>query len=201
VWSRKPTCCRATTTRGDVRLRATADGTATVATVAASEPLRPAPADPFPATLSVPRTVSAQALVSFRGNRYSVAPELAKATVTVSHRLGTGHLDIATGAGTVIARHTLAPDGAGVMVRDHGHVLALEQAAMAAASSGTPHRRKLRIPPGTAARAAADALRTTPTCGAGALAEAEAAGVAAGDVVIDLARYAAAAHGRNTLNK
>ena len=201
VWSRKPTCCRATTTRGDVRLRATADGTATVATVAASEPLRPAPADPFPATLSVPRTVSAQALVSFRGNRYSVAPELAKATVTVSHRLGTGHLDIATGAGTVIARHTLAPDGAGVMVRDHGHVLALEQAAMAAASSGTPHRRKLRIPPGTAARAAADALRTTPTCGAGALAEAEAAGVAAGDVVIDLARYAAAAHGRNTLKK
>jgi hypothetical protein len=73
---------------------------------------------------------------------------------------------------------------------------------MAAASSGTPHRRKQRIPPGTAARAAADALRTT-TCGAGALAETEAAGVAAaaGDVVIDLARYAAAAHGRNTLKK
>ena len=64
------------------------------------------------------------------------------------------------------------------MVRDHGHVLALEQAAMAAASSGTPHRRKQRIPPGTAARAAADALRTT-TCGAGALAETEAAGRAA----------------------
>jgi hypothetical protein len=35
-------------TRGDVRLRATADGTASVATVAATEPLRPAPADPFP---------------------------------------------------------------------------------------------------------------------------------------------------------
>jgi hypothetical protein len=192
-------------TRGDVRLRATADGKASVATVAATEPLRPAPADPFPATLSVTRTVSAQALVSFRGNRYSVAPELAKATVTVLHRLGAGHLDIATPAGTVIARHALAPDGAGVMVRDHGHVLALDQAAMAAASSAAPHRRKQRIPPGTAARAAADALRAT-TCGAGAtLAETEAAGVvgepAAGDVVIDLARYAAAAHGRNTLKK
>jgi hypothetical protein len=93
--------------------------------------------------------------VSFRGNRYSVAPELAKTTVTLSHRLGATHLDIATPAGTVIA-----PEGAGVMVRDHGHVLALEQAAMAAASSATPHRRKQRIPPGTAARAAADALRT-----------------------------------------
>jgi hypothetical protein len=184
-------------TRGDVRLRATADGTASVATVAAAEPLRPAPADPFPATLSVARVVSAQALVSFRGNRYSVAPELAKATVTVSHRLGGGHLDIATGAGTVIARHTLAPDGAGVMVRDHGHVLALEQVAMAAASSAKPHRRKQRIPPGTAALAAADALRTT-TDDDGAAAVTP---PVADEVVIDLARYAAAAHGRNTLKK
>ena len=39
--------------RGDVRLRATADGKATVATLAAREPLRPAPPVPFPATLSV----------------------------------------------------------------------------------------------------------------------------------------------------
>ena len=45
--------------RGDVRLRATADGKATIA---AREPLRPAPPVPFPATLSVSRTVSAQAL-------------------------------------------------------------------------------------------------------------------------------------------
>jgi hypothetical protein len=115
--------------RGDVRLRATADGKASVATVAAREPLRPAPPVPFPATLSVPRMVSAQALVSFRGNRYSVAPELARTAVIVVCRLGAGHLDIATAAGTVIARHALAPAGAGAMVRDHGHVLALEQAA------------------------------------------------------------------------
>ena len=59
----------------------------------------------------------------------------------------------------MIARHALAPAGAGVMVRDHGHVLALEQAAMAAASPAAPHRRKQRIPPGPAALAAADALR------------------------------------------
>ena len=41
------------------------------------------------------------------------------------------------------------------MVRDHGHVLALEQAAMTAASPAAPHRRKQRIPPGPAALAAA----------------------------------------------
>jgi hypothetical protein len=139
--------------------------------------------------LPVPRTVSAQALVSFRGNRYSVAPELARAEVIVHLRLGASCLDIATAAGTVIARHALAPAGAGVMVRDHGHVLALEQAAMNAASTAAPHRRKQRIPPGDAALAAADALRAA----AGKPAS------PAGDDVIDLARYAAAAHGRNTL--
>ena len=57
--------------RGDVRLRATADGKATVATLAAREPLRPAPPVPFPATLLVLRTVSAQALVSFRQARFA----------------------------------------------------------------------------------------------------------------------------------
>jgi hypothetical protein len=179
--------------RGDVRLRAAPDGKATVATIAAREPLRPAPPVPFPAILSVPRTVSAQALVSFRGNRYSVAPELARAAVIVLCRLGAGHLDIATATGTVIARHALAPAGAGVMVRDHGHVLALEQAAMTASSPAAPHRRKQRIPPGPAALAAAGALRaatgTNPA----------AAQPAARDAVIDLARYAAAADGRNTL--
>ncbi len=76
--------------RGDVRMRATADGKATVATVAANEPLRPAPATPFPATVTVERKASAQALVPYRGNFYSVPPELALATVTVSVRLGRG---------------------------------------------------------------------------------------------------------------
>jgi len=178
------------TRRGDARLRAAADGKATVATLAAAEPLRPAPPVPFPATVSVTRTVSAQALVSFRGNFYSVAPELARAAVLVRCRLGASCLDIATTAGTVIARHDLAPAGAGVMVRDHGHVLALEQAAMAAASTAGPHRRKQRIPPGPAALAAAQALRTA----AGNTTE-----PGAGEAVIDLARYAAAARGRNTL--
>lgn len=179
--------------RGDTRLRATADGKASVVTVAAAEPLRPVPTVAFPATLSVTRVVSAQALVSFRGNRYSVAPELAAATVTVTLRLGAGHIDSATEAGTVIARHTLAPEGAGAMVRDHGHVLALERAALAAATSARPHRSKQRIPPGPAARAAAVALRTassgSPATG----------GTVGGEVVIDLARYTTAAAARTTL--
>jgi hypothetical protein len=194
-------------TRGDVRMRATADGKATVATVAAAEPLRPAPATPFPATLSTERLVSAQALVAYRGNVYSVPPELAGAPVTVTVRLGALHLDIATaGAGTpgrsplpvVLARHLIAPDGAGVMVRDHGHVAALERAAMAAATPAAPHRRKQRIPPGPAARAAAEALRTGTSPQAGTATGTDAKEVDL-DPPIDLARYAAAAQDRNTL--
>jgi hypothetical protein len=124
---------------------------------------------------------------------------LAGAPVTVTVRLGALHLDIATApsslpgrspAPVVLARHAIAPDGAGVLVRDHGHVLALERAAMAAATSAAPHRRKQRIPPGPAARAAAERLRTdiSPTPGADPK-----------EVVADLTRYAAAAEGRNTL--
>ncbi len=188
------------TRRGDVRIRATADGKMSVGTVAALEPLAPVPATPFPAELVVARTVSAQALVAYAGNFYSVAPELARAGVTVRVRLGAGHLEITTTSehtvSVVLARHRLAPPGAGVMVRDHGHVLALEGAAMAAATSAAPHRSKVRIPPGPDAVAAADALRgnatSTSTSTDGALA-------IDGAVVIDLARYAAAAAGRNTL--
>ena len=181
-------------TRGDVRLRATADGRATVGTLARAEPLAPMPG-PFPAVLTLTRVVSAQALVSFRGNRYSVPPELHGATVSVSVRLGGAHLDIATEPGpgrgsalpTVIARHTLAPAGAGATVRDHGHVTALTQSALAAFTTTSPHRRKERRPPSAAARAEADRVRgssnDTPDR----------------DVVVDLARYVAAANGRNTL--
>jgi len=152
---------------------------------------------PFPALLTVDRVVSAQSLVSFRGNRYSVPPNLHGATVSVTIRLDDTHLDIATTPGsslgssraplpTVITRHRLAPTGAGVMVRDHGHVTALNQAAMNAATTASPHRGKQRLPPTPAARAEAAALRTS-------------AGTGTDDVVVDLAQYAAAAAGRNTL--
>lgn len=184
-------------TRGDARLRAAGtDGKASVLTLAQREPLAPVPTVPFPATISEERTVSAQALVAWRGNFYSVAPELARAQVGVTWRLGTQHIDIATTSGTIIARHDLAPDGAGVMVREHAHVTALETLVLASHDTSVPHRRKERIPPGPAARAAAQALRerhqpeatTSPTTP-----------VPTDDVVIDLSRYDRAAQGRNTL--
>jgi len=189
-------------TRGDVRLRSTADGRSSVAVLAAAEPLAPVPT-PFPAVVSVTRVVSAQALVSFRGNRYSVPPHLHGATVTVQARLGGTHLDIATAPDavhahgspipTVVARHRLAPTGAGATIRDDGHVTALTTAVLAAFTTQAPHRRKERRPPTTAARAEADRLRAI---------RAASSGDSSGqdrEVVVDLARYAAAARGRNTL--
>lgn len=184
--------------RGDTRLRPTKDGRGTVASLARAEPLRPVPAEPFPALLTVQRRVSAQALVAFRGNRYSVPPQLHGTTVSVSVRLGATHLDIATAPGpgrgsalpTVLARHRLAPPGAGAVVRDDGHVSALTEAAVAAFTTQAPHRNKERRPPSPAARAEAARLRhETPG-----LTSTEDQGR-----VIDLARYAAAANGRNTL--
>jgi transposase len=183
-------------TRGDARLRTLSGRRGSVLTHATGERLAPLPA-PFPAVLTVERKVSAQALVAYRGNSYSVPPELTGSTVTVLHRLGATSIDIATTAAagrppTVLARHRLAADGAGVMVRDHGHVLALETAALAAFTTAAPHRRKQRIPPGPAARAAADHLRHSATT-------AEASAARGDQVVIDLAAYDRAARGRNTL--
>ena len=152
---------------------------------ATTELLRPAPRIPYPATVTETRTVSAQALVSWRGNQYSVAPQLAHSTVVVSQRLGDPYIDIATPTGVVVARHTLAAAGAGVMVRDDVHVAALERAALAAFTTARPHRRKERIP----ISPEATALLPAPAADLN----------AHSDVVIDLAAYAAAAAGRNTL--
>jgi transposase len=180
------------TQRGDARLRPSGvDGRASVLTIAEREPLAPVPAAPFPATITEERTVSAQALVAWRGNFYSVPPELARAQVVVSQRLGAQHLDIATLGGIVIARHQAAPDGAGVMVRDHGHVVALEQLVLAGHDTSRPHRKKERIPPGPAARAAAEVLRTAQ--------QPAVEHAVSDDVVIDLSAYDRAAKGRNTL--
>ncbi len=196
--------------RADGRSRVIGEVRATVADHATGERLRAMTA-PFPATLSVERRVSAQALVAFRGNRYSVPPELAHTTVTVTRLLHQADINIATAAGIVIARHTLAADGTGVMVRHHGHVIALEHAALAAFNDGSPHRRKQRIPPGPTALAAAKEIISTqnihtqnvsaqnistPSTSHNPGPGRRAAG---DDVVVDLAAYARAAHRRNTL--
>lgn len=111
--------------------------------------------------LTEERTATRQALVAWRGNYYSVPPELAAAKVSVIHRLGTTHLDITAMDGTVMARHQRAANGLGATLRESGHVFALNQSAMAGVNTLKPHGRKERIPPGTEALAAAALLRGT----------------------------------------
>ena len=150
-------------TKGDARPRVIleSDGThrrATVGELAATEPLRPLPT-PYPVTTTVERVTSAQALVSYGGNFYSVPPELARAAVLVTVVHGEQHLAIAPAASpaAVVARHRLLAAGTGAMVRDDHHVIALNTAAMTAAGNetGLPHRHKRRVPPGAAAVTAA----------------------------------------------
>ena len=171
--------------RFDARLRVIGDMRASVTVHAERERLRPMPLVAFPATLTVERRVSANCRVSFRGNFYSVPPELAHTAVTVTARLGEPTIDIVTAGGIVIARHHLAADGCGVTVADHGHVTALNTAALAAFSDAAPHRSKQRIPPGAAALAAAERLGVNPQLPTG--------------EVVDLAAYVQAANRKNTL--
>ncbi len=166
---------------GDARPRRRDGLRTTVGALGGTEPLSLLP-PAFPATVTVDRVVSAQALVAFRGNRYSVPPGLAGSTVTVSHRLGEHTLDITTPSGTVLARHRREVDGAGVLVRDTVHVTALETAVLAAFDSSKPCARKVRRPPTPAALAEAEHLRSPRQDER--------------EVVVDLARYAQAARDR-----
>lgn len=191
--------------RGDTRLRTTADGRVTVGTLASDEGLHPMPARAYPAILTSERVVSRQALVSYRGNRYSVPPELAGARVSVTEVLGGDVIDVVTASGITIARHRLAADGTGAMIRDHGHVYALEQAAMAGANTGRPHRRKERIPPGPQSLAAAAVLRSdlegSASRGSSSVQfDSTTTQSDATTVLYDLSVYERAARGRNTLS-
>ena len=170
--------------RQDGRRREDTQGFTTAAAMFTAERLRPLPPSVFPVVVSEERTATRQALIDWRGNRYSVPPELAAAKVIVQQRLGTTIIDIAINNGTVVARHKVAEPGLGVTIRDTGHVTALERIALASAPPGRPHRRKERIPPGPAALRAA-ALLTNPTTPT--------------STVISLAAYEQAAKNRNTL--
>jgi hypothetical protein len=167
--------------RLDGRVRRRDGQRTTVGALADAEPLHPLPAVAFPAELTVSRKVSPQALVEFRGNYYSVPPGMPGAQVSVRLRLGAQVLQVATAAGAVIAAHRLAPAGAGRIVRDDGHVVALEKAVLAAFSDAGPCRHKTRRPPSPAARAEAARLQGLP------------ADDPAARVVIDMAAYAATA--------
>jgi hypothetical protein len=132
----------------------------TVGALMAGEPLAPLPTVPFPAVIEDARTVSAQALVAWHGNSYSVPPGHGGQKVTVRHQLGAAAIDVVTTAGTVLARHRRQLDHAGAVVRDEGHVTALEKKVLAArGQEGRPCHRKERRPPSPDALAEAAAIR------------------------------------------
>jgi transposase len=166
----------------DGRKRVRDGARTTVGALADAEPLRAMPA-PFPAVLAVERMVSNQALVPFRGNRYSIPPGHAGEQVVVRHPLGAATLDILDGRGGLLAHHVRAADGAGVIVRAEEHVTALTRVVLGAFSDREPCRRKTRRPPSAAALAEAERIRRART-----------GDLAAGEqVVIDFADYVRAA--------
>jgi transposase len=167
--------------RSDGRLRRRDGQRTTVGALADAQVLHPLPLAAFPAELAVVRRVSPQGLVDFRGNRYSVPPGMPAAIVSVRLRLGADVLHVATAAGAVVAAHRPAPAGAGRVVRDGGHVIALEKNVLAAFTDAPPCKHKTRRPPSAAARTEAARLRGLP------------ADDPAARVVIDMSSYAQAA--------
>ncbi len=165
-------------TTGDARAR---PGGRSVGELGDSESLLPLPVDPFPATVDVERTVSANCTIAFRGNHYSTPPGLVGATVTIRHRLGTLELGISSAAGVLLATQRLAPPGAGRTLRLPAHAAALERVVLAAFTTARPCQRKANRPPGPQAQAAAHQLSLLQTSD--------------GEVTVDLDRYAELARG------
>jgi transposase len=171
---------------GDGRKRMRERQATTVGALAATEKLRALPDQAYPVTLEVTRVVSAQALVAFRGNFYSIGPGMADTGVLVRHRIGGASLDIVTERGIVLAHHHREPDGAGVIARHDEHVAALETAVLAGFSDRPRCARKVRRPPSATALAAAELLRGRPASSAGER------------VVIDFTAYVTAANAATT---
>jgi len=141
---------------GDARRRRAGDGAwTTTGALAGAEPLLALPAAPYPATITVSRVAGANAAAAFRGNWYSVPPGLAGTRLECRHRLGTAMVEIFSAAGTLLASHRLAPDGAGTLVRTAAHRAELERAVLSAFTTDRPCERKGNHPPGEAARAEA----------------------------------------------
>jgi transposase len=130
-------------------------GPLTIGQKAAAEPLLALPATAYPAELRVERIVSASALVSFEGNRYSVPPALAGQTVMVRVRVGEPVVQIVSAAGVLVASHRRLPAGAAQLVRSPVHQAALEQAVLAAFTTRPRCARKPNRPPSAEALALA----------------------------------------------
>ncbi|MGK4584767.1 Mu transposase domain-containing protein [Kitasatospora sp. HPMI-4] len=99
------------------------------------------PDTPFPVRLRTSRTVTSQGQVSFRGNYYPVPADLSGAVVQVCRRLDEPFLSITTASGAVIARHPLAPQGAGLTLTGRGNAIVLERPVRASRTDTPPCRR------------------------------------------------------------
>jgi hypothetical protein len=106
----------------------------------------------------VSRQLGVNAAVALRGNSCSVPPGLAGTPAECRLRLGTAVLEIFSVAGTRLASHRLAPDGAGTLVRSAGHRADLERAVLSAFTTDRPCERKGNHPPRQSARAEASRL-------------------------------------------
>jgi len=129
---------------GDARARRVGDVRTSVGALADAEFLSALPA-PYPATIEVERIVTANATLHYRGNRYSVPPGLAGSTLVVHQRLGTSTLEVRSPVGAVLARHRLAHDGAGMVVRDPSHSAALEKAVLSQFTTKRPCDKKAHV--------------------------------------------------------
>ncbi|MEV7182440.1 IS21 family transposase [Kitasatospora sp. NPDC093679] len=114
---------------------------------------------PFPATIRVARTVAPHDLVPFRGNHYAVPSGLVGTTVEVAWRLDESHLSVSTTGGAVVARHTVAPRGAGRIVGGPAQPLPLEHLEGRDQGDRTPCNGRTRFPPSTEALLHARATR------------------------------------------
>ncbi|MCU1363699.1 MAG: transcriptional regulator [Acidimicrobiaceae bacterium] len=131
-------------TVADARARRVSELRTTVGELADAEVLAALPA-PYPATMVVERIVSANATLHFRGNRYSVPPGLTGSTLQVHQRLGGDSLEIRSIVGAPLATHRLAHDGAGVVVRDSAHSVALERVVLVQFTSKRPCDKKAHV--------------------------------------------------------
>ncbi|WP_152648809.1 hypothetical protein [Streptacidiphilus anmyonensis] len=122
--------------------------------------LRELPALPFPARICTVRSVTSQNVVIFRGNSYELPVDLRGALVEVCWRLDEPYLSIATAGGAGIARYTLAPPEAGLVVAPKGTDMALERPRPAVPQDSTLCRTgSAPRPLSPAAQAEADDLR------------------------------------------
>ncbi|KJK56705.1 Mu transposase domain-containing protein [Saccharothrix sp. ST-888] len=119
------------------------------------------PDTPFPARIHARRTVTSQGQVSYRGNYYPVPADLSGAVVQVCRRLDEPFLSITTTSGAVIARHALAPQGAGLTLTGRGRAIVLDRTTRTSRADTPPPCRleKEPRPLSREALAEADALR------------------------------------------